>query len=127
MQQKKKLRKHRVERNGNTERMYHPHGITGRQIITAWKHWKASKLNILFFQKNELLPCRLMHLGYGVVIPSMFWARQSMDKFNSMPSNKFSAFQATDACRNFQTTSSKPSFNFRFITIMNVFLEIILV
>ena len=53
-------------------------------------------------------------------------AGQSMDKFNSIPSNKFSAFEATDVCRNFQT-SSKPSFYFRFITIMNVFLDIIMV
>ena len=28
-------------------------------------------------------------------------AGQSMDKFNSIPSNKFSAFEATDVCRNF--------------------------
>ena len=50
-----------------------------------------------------------------------------MDKFNSMTSNKFSAFEAIDACRNFQTTSSKPSFYFRFITIINVFLDIIMI
>ena len=48
----------------------------------------------------------------------MFWAKQSMDKFNSMPSNKFLAFEATDVYRNFQTTNSKPSFYFRFITII---------
>ena len=48
-----------------------------------------------------------------------------MDKFNSMPDNKFSAFEATDVCRNFQTTSSKPSFYFIFITIMNMFLDIL--
>ena len=65
--------------------------------------------------------------GKNIVSPSIHvLARQSMDKFNSMPSNKFSAFEAIDVCRNFQTTSSKPSFYFRFIMIMNVFLDIIM-
>ena len=68
------------------------------------------------------------HTGYDIVCPSIHvLVRQSIDKFNSMSSNKFLAFEATDVCRNFQTTSSKPSFYFRFITIMNVFLYIIMV
>ncbi|CAD6219237.1 unnamed protein product [Miscanthus lutarioriparius] len=49
-----------------------------------------------------------------------------MDKFNSMPSNKFSASETTDVCHNFQATSFKRSFYFRFITIMNMFLDIIM-
>ena len=86
------------------------------------------EMNTLFFPKIELLPC-LIHLGYDIVIPSIhvLGKAEHMDKFNSMPNNKFFAFQTTNVCRNFQTTSSKPSFYLRFITIMNVFLDIIMV
>jgi hypothetical protein len=43
------------------------------------------------------------------------------------PATNFHPFPETHACRNFQTTTAKPSFYFRFITIMNVFLDIIMV
>ena len=47
------------------------------------------------------------HAGYNIVSPSIYvLAWQSMNKFNSMPSNKFSAFEVTDVCRNFQTIGS---------------------
>ena len=68
------------------------------------------------------------HADMDIVSPSIHvLIRQSMDKFNSMHNNKFLVFETTDVCRNFQTTSSEPSFYFRFITIVDVFLHIIMI